>query len=901
MKKLLSALLFLSCALSPSAPRPPAAPSSVMSSTRQKLRRPRGRRHPHRSVHRLQSHKIKGNAAGDFIFTDVQPGTFSISVAAPGFKELKKNNVVLNASDRLSVGQFNLQVGAVSEVITVAAETTPVQTSSQERSGTLSSKQLDNLLAVGRDFMALTRVLPGVVGSEGNNSLGTTNTPTVNGVRSEYNQPTVDGVTSNTRGLSTLDTPPNIDAVNQVKVLSANYQAEYGKSAGAVINAVTKNGTNQFHGVAYYYGRNEAFNANNYFNNLNGLPRSRYRYNTFGGNVGGPIFWPGKFNSNRSKLFFFVSAEYLPIRSPDGIKFYTVPTALERQGDFSQTYTQGSALQNSANRVNIRNPQQSGACPVTGTPGPGCFANNKIPTTSINPNTLALLNLMPLPNFTNLAVSSNNYNYITNTSAEAPVNQEIVRVDYNLSDKWRMYFRGQLQTVNNNGYNSPANKLPWLMPVNYRTTNPNFVYNLTWSATPSLVNELSVNHAGWNEDQIVAQSDLNKVLKSTVNYNVGQLYPANNPLNLVPAVTYGLTNSANIGYDARFVMHDVVSLYGITDGLTKVWGNHTIKVGVDLTTSHYLQAHPGAVGPGTFDYSRNVNNPNDTNYAYANAELGLFNTYNESTRRLDYNPRTNGVEWYGQDQWRITHKLTLDYGVRFTWGLAQNLEVGANFIPSLYDPKQAPILYQPGKSGSTLRRHRPPHRRKQYPAAYAGLYVPNNTGNIANGTISTGDPNYPGGLVYGNGVLPAPRIGFAYDLFGDGKTAIRGGYGIFYNALARAGQEGDLTSNPPAVLSPQQFYGNINSFQSAGTLLGPSNVGHAIELHPKMLSYLNASLGVQRDVGHGIVLDIAYVGTFRTPSQRLLSHQLGPLRSPLPARKHQPHQRSLARQLLPSL
>jgi len=346
------------------------------------------------------------DTAGQFVFTSVQPGRFTITAEAEGFKQVKKTGIELTASDRLSAGTLQLQVGTVSESVSVQAESTPVQTTSQERSGLIEAKQVEGLLSVGRDFMSLLRTIPGVVGDEGGSSLGTSGTPTINGVRSEYNQATVDGVTGNTRGLNTLDTPLNLDAIAEIKVLTANYQAEYGKGAGSIINIVSKSGTQQFHGTAYYYVRNEAFNANSFFNNLNGQPRARYRYDTIGGNVGGPIYWPGKFNSNKNKLFFFYSQEYLPNNRPDGLKYYTVPTQLERQGNFSQ----GPKVID----------------PSTGQP----FLGNVISSSRINPSMQNLLNIFPLPNFTNTAISRGNYNYVTNTTAQTPVSQQVLRVQH---------------------------------------------------------------------------------------------------------------------------------------------------------------------------------------------------------------------------------------------------------------------------------------------------------------------------------------------------------------------------------------------------------------------------------------------------------------------------------------
>ena len=281
---------------------------------------------------------------GGFVFTSVQPAKFTLTVQAGGFKQYQQRGLVLSASERLSAGNIELTVGATSDSITVNAETTPVQTTSQERSALLNDKQVATLVTRGRDFVSLLRVLPGVVGGGGSETLGNLGTPTIQGVRSEYNSINLDGVASNPRGFGTIDTPVNLDAIAEVKVLQSNYQAEYGKSAGSVINAVTKSGTREFHGSGYYYKRHEQWNANDFFRNRNGLGIARYRYSTIGYNVGGPVYIPNKFNTEKNKLFFFFSQEILPNKRPSSLRTYTVPTALERQGNFSQTLEVNNVL-----------------------------------------------------------------------------------------------------------------------------------------------------------------------------------------------------------------------------------------------------------------------------------------------------------------------------------------------------------------------------------------------------------------------------------------------------------------------------------------------------------------------------------------------------------------------------
>ncbi len=806
-------------------------------------------------------------STGDFTFADVQPGTFTVVVKATGFKEFRQVDLHLSASQVLSAGKITLQIGEVSETVTVSADITPLQAGSSERSGVLDNTQLVNLLAIGRDAMALTRTLPGVVGSEGGSSLGTSGTPNVNGINNEYNSATIDGVVGNTRGLSTLDTPINMDAVQEVTLLGSNYQAQYGKTAGANFNFVTRNGTNQFHGAAYYYFRNEDLNANSYFNKFNGanLSRPQYRFNTIGGTIGGPVMWPGHFNTGRDKLFFFVSLEYDPTTSPDGVKKYLIPTQAEINGDFSHTYQQGKST---PQLVYIRDPLASGACD-TSKGGPACFSGNMVPSGRINKQLQALMQVMydntigKNPSFfvDNPSLTQYNYNYQTNYSANKPVNQEIFRVDYAPTSRIHMFGRGDLETVNDNDYSSPANSMPWLMKVNYKTSNPNFVYNIAYTVTPTLVNELNLGTAGWSETQLYDQADLAKVTLGANGVNLPSLYSGVNPMNLFPATSFGGTNAANFGWDSRFPMADQVRTYSLTDNVTKIIGGHTLKFGIDAQTDSYLQPNKNRVGK--FDTTVNSSNPNNTNWGYSNALLGDLNTYSQTTALHDYKPRTNAFEWYYQDTWKVSTKLVLDLGVRNSWAMAQRLHDGNNFVPSLYSAANAPVLYGFSANGANAI---DPTTGLTYPKAYAGLLVPN-TGNLNNGVLYVNTQGFPQGTTYGNGILWAPRVGFAYSP--NSRTVLRGGFGMFYNTRARSGQEGDLTNNAPTSNSPTQYYTNVNAgtpgyFAAAGAsaLNGPFGIGHALPLHSPQLYTEQGSLGVQRQIPWGMLVDVAYVGTF---------------------------------------
>jgi hypothetical protein len=816
-------------------------------------------------------------ANGDFIFPDMQPGTFTVIVKAPGYKELRQVGLVLSASQNLSAGTLTLQIGTVAESVTVSAAITPLQTTSAERSAVLDNAQMENLLAIGRDAMALTRLNPGVVGGSGSSSLGTSTTPTVNGVNSQYNLATVDGVPGNTRGGATLDTPPNMDAIQEVTMLESSYSAANGKVSGANFNFVTKNGTNQFHGGVYYYFRNEDLNANAYFNKFNGatIARPRYRYNTFGGTLGGPIFWPGKFNSKRTKLFFFVSYENAPIRSPDGTKYFRIPTQLEVNGDFSQTYQTHQATNKP---LYIRNPTAPGACAAT-TGGPGCFVGNKILPNMISGQGQILLQILYQNTIAahpenyianNPALTQNDYNYTTNYSSDKSYHQLIYRVDYNPTEKLHLYARISGATINNDGYASTTNKYTWLFPVNYQLTEPSYALNLTYTFSPTLVNEFNFGASAWNEYSRYDPANIAKVQLGASGFNLPSLYPGVNPMNLFPGATFAGVSGVSgdipsYGWDSRFPFNDNVLNLSFNDGLTKIIRSHTLKFGGDVETDTYLQTNHNRVG--TFAFDQNSNNPNDSNFAYGNAMLGNVYTYSQTTRLLSYDPRTTVLDFYAQDTWKVNQHLVLDYGMRTSYSLAQKLLEGNNFVPTLYNASKAPALYVPVSKTQAI-----DPSGNLVPAAYAGLLVPN-TGDINNGILYVNTPGYPQGTTYNMGLFWQPRFGFAYSL--NDKTVIRGHYGIFYNARSGSGQEGDLTNNAPSTNSPTQYYSSINStasnYYAAGgvsNLSGPFSIGHALPLHMPLPYTEQVSLGFQRAIPFGGVVDVAYVGTFTRHASR---------------------------------
>jgi hypothetical protein len=847
--------------------------------------------------------------AGLFIFVAVQPGTFTVNVTVPKFKVFEIRDLKLSASERLSAGELKLEVSGISgEAVTVTAGTATIQTQSAERSSVVDSQELSTMMSIGRDVLALTRLLPGVVKDEGGSGLGTQGAGTVAGVRESSNAVSVDGVLGNPRGDGNkLDTPIAMDSVSEIKVMLNSYQAEYGGSAGAIINLTTKSGSRQFHGAAYYYNRNEAFNANGFFDNREGNPRGRYRYNTWGYNIGGPIYIPNIFNRNKDKLFFFFSQEGWPTKTNSGYQRYMMPTESERQGDFSNTYdTRGQ-------KVYIRDPLLN--LPCTATDQRGCFPNNTIPQNRINSNTQKLLAIFPLPTFNCKAgpygvgtcplmnvTSGNPYNYSIFAPRDEPSNQTLLRTDYNISNKWRLYFRGSIISKENRGLTSTTNKHQWGIPSYYATPSKNAGFNLTYVVSPSLVNEFTAGYASWDEQQGFDNSaDLEKLSKKALGITLGQNNPAQNPTDLVPRITglssggssgtFQLAQAPEINFDNRWPMDNSTGTWEFTDGITKVWNRHTLKAGIYYQNSRYIQRHIGSVFSGNFAFGASTSSPYDTQYAYSNMILGSYTSYQEGSNVVNYAPHWNVLEWYVQDSWRARPNLSVDYGVRFTYDLPTTLDpgFGAGFAPDRYDSTQVPALYMPvaystldtaGKTACKGLSRSTPSRCAQNPNnlkdvksdAFITTFV---TPFGYTGTVINTNPTYPESLRYSNGLLYAPRFGVSWDPFSNGKTAIRFGAGLYYNTREGAGTVGDYSLIAPLVTNASVGFGQVtgsnflpdcgatNSCYGTDTQVnaGPLDT-RILQPNRKIESTFGLNFGIQRQVGFSTVVDVAYVGTF---------------------------------------
>jgi hypothetical protein len=815
-----------------------------------------------------QTREATTDANGAYLFPDLLAGTYDITVKMDGFKTQEQKGIELSSTQRLALRPIRLEVGGLTETVSVQAVSPTVQTTTGERSALITQQQIDDTGLKGRDFMGVLKVLPGVVDTSARDApgWGSVGGLSING-RTSFNF-SYDGVTNKDTGSNSGNwSAPGLDSIGEIRVQASNFQAEYGRSSGATITVVTKAGTRNFHGSAAFYKRDEALNANEWARNRQNLPKPIYRYDNTAYTIGGPVLLPGMdFNRNRDKLFFFWSQDLLPRTDPGTLNTRNMPTALERQGDFSQTFDSQGRL------IFIRDPQSSGACSVT-TGGPGCFPGNIIPANRIDPVGQSILNLMPLPNASD-PTGTRQYNYTYQTAIDHPRTDQVLRVDWNAARDTTFYSRVQFgyEAFKGGVYALLGSTGGWpQFPVKYEIPTFGIVNTLlhTWNHTTFSEFTFGVNTSKQNVDALTPQ-DLTNNQRSVVLNNLPQFFPSANPMNVVPNATFGGTNApanaASIGVQNRFYFIAQEQIYNVSTNLTKVIGTHNLKAGIFL--EHTLRPATRASSfNGTFSFNGDNQNPFNTNYGFANALTGAVQQYTESTASPYAHGRFTNVESFVQDNWRVKPQFTIDAGVRFYYigpTTSHGQQLG-NFDPSVWNPATAPQLYQPALVNG-VRVARDPLTGSTLPAVYIGRIVPG-SGDVSNGMVVTSEKIWPS-----SGLLPAPRIGFAWDLHGDGKTAIRGGFGIFYDRY----QDDEILQGleqPPLLNTYTTNYTTIPVLFGSPLTQTPQGV-RALGAFKTPTVY-NWSIGVQRALPWRFTADVAYVGNKAT--NQVVSHELNGL------------------------
>jgi hypothetical protein len=815
------------------------------------------------------------DSEGRFVFAQVPPSTYKLSIEAQGFKKLERPDILLVANDKLTLGDLAVEVGATSETVTVTAGSTQVQAESAERSYAIQGAAIQNIAVNGRGFTPLASLAPGVIFNTNTGSADTVQNIFANGLRGSANNLQLDGISIVDTGNNGTLLNISLDSVAEFKVLTSNYQAEYGRAAGAQISAVTRGGSRDFHGSFYVFRRHDGMNANTWLNNrdstaTNKINKPRLDQRDIGYTIGGPVYIPKLFNESKQKLFFFFSQEhqkrFLPPASPTRV---TVPTARERSGDFSQS------VDSAGNAFPFIRDYTTGL-PCSSTDQRGCFRDGgvlgKIPQSRLYQLGLNVLNLYPLPNTTGVG-----FNYITEAPTNQPERQDLIRLDANLSSDWRIngrYVKNKSDRLLAYGSFVLADNLPDY-PAQFLFPRYSWSVTATGSLNPSTILEMTVGVSHNAIDILPGNPKFNRKDLGLAGFPL--IFPNANTLDLPPQFVFGgrIANGPNIGSNnAPFTNFNTVR--NVIVNFSKVWGSHTLKTGVFWENSFKPQSS-FANNNGSINFSNDANNPFDSGFGFANAALGIYNTFNQASGYFIGKYRYNNFEWYAQDNWKVSPRLTLDYGMRFYLIQPQYDEdlQTANFLPSRFNAADAPLLYRPvclngaaSCSGANRRAVDPRSLTAGFVAtplntidgAYIGRLVPN-TGKLQNGLAQAG-AGIEKGLYKNRGIHFAPRFGFAYDVTGRQDFIIRGGAGMFYDR-PQGNVVFDLLRNPPTTLEPTFNFGRLQDLGSGQLLLAPPGLV-AYDREGKVPTSYAYNLGVQYKLPLDSVLDLSYVGTIGT-------------------------------------
>ena len=857
--------------------------------------------------------RFKTNDGGQYVAPDLRIGHYTVRAEAKGFKTAEEDNIVLQIADRRRV-DFQLLVGAATEVMTVEGQSAPVavQTDSNDISTVITGAQITQLETNGRSLYELANLVPGASSAQVDfqtpTPMGGDQTISFNGQRISHSLYLIDGGEAADRGGSGAVVMPSIDSLSEFRVMTSNYSAEYGLVSGATISTAVKAGTDKLHASAWYFGRNDDLDARGWFN-PSPQKIQELRFDLWGFNVGGPV----KFTKGGTpKTFFFYNMEWrrevlgggvnqiVPFATTysgnlgDAVNFntaggnnplfntYADPTGVKTGtvvGPFAPAVcTVSPAVQNAFATAG----QALSGCTVVGTNTVPDFFNqgqrfvyggqqNVINPALINANAAALTKAGIFPAPTGTGTNADLFHGGQNSPTN--VREEIIRIDHTFNNRWSIFghFIDESEVLQTD---VPA-RWAWVnLPTSSDTFgNPSYqgVVHVATVISPSLVNEAGFNYGG-NRINI---SPLGVYDATKAGFQQNRLFSG--PNNILPQI-FVIGKTGDVYNQNWSPWKNTADSYQLRDDLSWNRGAHQIKVGFGWL--HFVKAQPLQDSPqGGFQFSGNY-----TGYDFADFLLGLSSSYSEAA--LKDTRHWNSVSWetYVQDDWRASRRLTLNLGLRWD-GIPHTAEVNgqhSNFYTNLWDATGAATAFAPGSgvgfangTGTQI---------------CSGVGIPNATActgpnpflaagpnpalngllSYDNGLGIAGRNGIPKGLVANHWDTFGPRIGFAYDLSGRGKTVVRAGFGMFYeriqgNDMYQSGANNLFGGNPTisnvSLSNPHTGIDPNGTVISAATL--PVTVNGLTALNSKVYKLPTSyqySAGVQQQLTSRTVLSVAYVG-----------------------------------------
>src|SRR5579875_3111338 len=800
-----------------------------------------------------ESRNVPTNTAGLFDFVGLDAGKYKITVKVSGFTTYQKNDIVMNVAQTLKE-DIGLQAGSEGQTVTVEADALQVQTETNEVSTLITGQQMVQLATNGRNVIGLTSLGTGVATTNpsfnGVTAQGSSFNLSFNGMRPDHNNWLIDGGEVYDRGSGgKLDVMPSPDMLDEFQVLSSNYTPDYGISSGGTVSMVLKSGTKSFHGAAWEFNRNDIFDANNYFNKNNASPKPKpeLRLNIFGGDIGGPVRIPHLYNDSLTKTFFFAGEEWRRYIQGAAPSQQATPPASDYPvagqdlaytpfgSDATTPHTCGGVTANGLLCVPTTSDATESALIasaglVQGTP----FKTNAaglqvIPHQLFDNNALLYLpgtgaGAIPLPN-------DGGTNFIASPKQPTFVREDVVRVDHNFTDKYHLLgswiHDSMSQTIIPTQWSGDS-----YSTVGDVFSNPSWaaVVKLSQQLTPTLLNETALNVNG-NVINVTPTG----IYQQPAGFNAGSLFTGNNALNRLPQIGFS-GGPLNTTYTAIYwPWHNSFLDYQLRDDVSKISGKHALKAGFSymrMDKNQQLQADTEG------DYS--FNGSGFTQNSWINFLTGFASSYDQLQQQRTNHYINNTYSFYAQDDWHTTQRLTLNLGVRYDvlpHVFEKNNQLG-NFNPAHYVP------------GSTT-----------------AITTVNGAQFYTNGIDLAGQNGVPQGLVNNDYFNIQPRVGFAMDLMGNGKSVLRGGAGLFYERV-QGNDTYNIANTPPFAFQPT--LNNVflsrptvsdvtGATQGAGVQQG-AGLTNLSQYYPNPATF-QYSLGFQQQIAPSVVFLLGYVGT----------------------------------------
>ncbi len=796
--------------------------------------------------------EVKTDDRGGYLIAGLFPGTYELRVSMEGFKQYEQKNVTVSPNDTRGI-DVRLEIGARTETVTVTAESEIIQTETGAREGVLTAKQIDNLSIIGRSALELLRILPGVVtefnqGESVSFGGGAQNTQgyTVNGIRSSSNTVSLDGsalidIGSNSGVIVSL----NNDMIQEVKVQSSNFAAEYG-TGGMNVSGVTKAGSSQFHGSAYDYWRDHRFAANDRSNSIAGTEKPKSTYQYPGGNIGGPITFGDSYTRNRDRLFFFTAFEVQRQDVDSGSRFSRTFSERMRNGDFSELLANRGSNLRSIPQLRI----------PRGFPNAGQPAPNNDMRPYMSPLGKYLASLYPLPNYSD---PNNEFNYVY--SALEPANRWDfkTRIDWNISNSTRAYVR-----IAQEGETVESPRGVWWGPSDVALPSPNvgdnrgrsYAGNVVSVLSPTMTNEILVSYSRLTLDN--SYKDTAPILQGAggVTFNGIQFPGGGRPSPYLPTnILHGWGGNGQVGNmwaaaDDVYAHNDALQF---SNKLTKLAGSHGLKFGFSVERGQKQQNFQNNEAGQLWFGPNSDGLPGATGNSAADMLVGRIGSLTQGTARQgNPHPGQPFGEWrywnidaFAQDSWKLRSNLTLEYGVRFGYWTNNKeylFKLGGYFDPALYDSARGSFL------------------DPEFQRVNGVCYV--ETGCAPEGILGNRSP------------FALPRVNVAWDIDGESRNVVRGGYGLFYNR-----NMGNVEYDNTLRLAPNAYSVSTDAWAGGGygggvgltydtaseaTLanrigsLGINSLDPNSFTWPKTHSF---SLSYARRIPFNQVVEVAYVGT----------------------------------------